>query len=156
MRLPPFGPDGAGPVRRALRRSPVRYLVRIWWKTRGITPNDVMIVSYPRAGNLWLRYMLVTLLTGDADIGKVTALAPGLWNLRNPPPLIPGGGRIIKTHEPHNRVYRRAIHLVRDPRDAAVSYFGLALSERFMAIPAGMSRDVAFDKFLDACIGGRL
>jgi hypothetical protein len=156
VKLPPYGPDGAGPVRRALRRSPVRYFVRVWWKHRGITPDDVIIASYPRAGNLWLRYMLIVLLTGDADIRKVTRLAPGLWNLRNPPPLLPSGGRIIKTHEQHSPVYRRAVHLVRDPRDVVISYFGLTQSDGVMKIPTGMSDDEALDRFVDAFMRGRL
>jgi hypothetical protein len=36
---------------------------------------------------------------------------------------LPGGGRLIKTHEPYRRQYPRAIYLVRDVRDVAVSYF---------------------------------
>ena len=36
---------------------------------------------------------------------------------------LPGGGRLIKTHEPYNHRYSRSIHLVRDPRDVAISYW---------------------------------
>ena len=41
--------------------------------------------------------------------------------------MLPGGGRLIKSHEPYSgpqkRVYRKAIYLIRDGRDVAVSYY---------------------------------
>jgi hypothetical protein len=38
-------------------------------------------------------------------------------------PLVPGGGRLIKTHEPYRREYQRAIYIVRDVRDVMLSSF---------------------------------
>jgi hypothetical protein len=38
-------------------------------------------------------------------------------------PLLPGAGRLIKTHEPFQKEYRKAIYLVRDARDVVLSEF---------------------------------
>jgi hypothetical protein len=35
--------------------------------------------------------------------------------------LLPGGGRLIKTHEPYREEYRKALYLVRDVRDVLLS-----------------------------------
>jgi hypothetical protein len=38
-------------------------------------------------------------------------------------PLLPEGGRLIKTHEVYHPEYRKAVYLVRDPRDVALSEY---------------------------------
>jgi hypothetical protein len=37
--------------------------------------------------------------------------------------LLPGEGRLIKTHEPYQKEYKKAIYLVRDVRDVVLSEF---------------------------------
>ena len=69
---------------------------------------------------------------------------------------MPGGGRFIKTHEQYLPAYRRAIHLVRDPRDVALSYFRFMQRERRLVFHAADDVDATFDRYLDAFILGRL
>jgi hypothetical protein len=40
---------------------------------------------------------------------------------RNATPILEGEGRLIKTHEPYYSVYKKAIYVVRDPRNCALS-----------------------------------
>lgn len=151
-----FGPDGADPLRRAYRRSPLRNLLRVRWTHRGLRPTDVMLASYPRSGNLWLRFMLVELLRGDVSFERVISSAPYVGSHHAAPPFLPRGSRLIKTHEPYLASYRRAIHVVRDPRDVVLSYFKFLLRNGKLVIPEAMAEGEAFDRFIDAFISGRL
>ena len=51
-------------------------------------------------------------------------------------PLLPGGGRLIKTHERYRRKYRRAIYMVRDIRDVLLSSFARESAMGLLASPA--------------------
>lgn len=114
-----------------LRRSKLRSVVSMW-RHRGIVPADVMLASYPRSGNTWTKFMLAELLTGaEVDFSSNEDVVPMVGLHRPAPRLLPGGGRLIKTHEPYHRVYRRAIYLVRDVRDVALSFRKLRTVEGF-------------------------
>lgn len=115
-----------------------------------------MLASYPRSGNLWLRCMLYDLLLGSVSTERVVSQMPYVGQHRNAPRLLANGGRVVKTHEPYQASYRRAIHLVRDPRDLAVSYFSFLTRGRKLMIPSTMDDAEAFDAYIDAFIGGRL
>lgn len=151
-----FGPDGVSRLHRAYWRSPVRDLIKVKWAHRGLRPDDVMIASYPRSGNLWLRFMLVELLRGNVTLDLVRSSAPYVGLHRRPGVLLRGRGRLIKTHEPYLPSYRRAIHLVRDPRDVVISYFRFLQWNGKMVIPSSLGETRAFDRFVDAFIDGRL
>lgn len=151
-----YGPDGGGAVRRAYRRSPLRTLIRVSWTHRGLTETDVMVASYPRSGNLWLRFMLFELLSGAASMDRVLSSMPYVGKHHTAPALVPNRGRLIKTHEPYQPKYRRAVHLVRDPRDIVVSYYKFLQAFAGLEIPRSMHDSVAFDRFIDAFICGRV
>ena len=126
------------------------------WKHRGLRPADVLVASYPRSGNLWLRFMLHELLLGKVTWDRVRNFAPYVGRHASAPVLLPRDGRLVKTHEPYWPVYRRAINLVRDPRNSAISYYKFLLNNGKVFVPRGMDDAVAFDRFIDAYIGGRL
>ncbi len=91
-----------------------------------------MLASYPRSGNTWTKFMLAELLTGsEVDFSSNEEVVPMIGRHLQAPRLLPGGGRLIKTHEPYRRIYRRAIYLVRDVRDVALSFRQLRTVEGF-------------------------
>jgi hypothetical protein len=106
-----------------LRRSKLRHLV-YGWRHRGLKPADVMLASYPRSGNSWTKLMLAELLAGSGEVNSSSKqwLVPAVGEHLQSPRLLPGDGRLIKTHEPYHKVYRRAIYLVRYVRPVAVSF----------------------------------
>jgi hypothetical protein len=69
---------------------------------------------------------------------------------------LPGGGRLIKTHEPYNRRYLKLIHLVRDPRDMAVSYWSFMQRIGKIVVQPEDDEAASFDRFIDALIAGRI
>jgi len=109
--------------RAKLAKSPVRRPV-IWVRHRGLRQTDVFLASYPRSGNTWLRFVLGEVLAGKSiDFDNVDDVIPELKWHRRGLPLFADRGRLIKTHEPWRKEYGKAIYIVRDVRDVALSTF---------------------------------
>lgn len=89
-------------------------------------PDDRMLVSYPRSGSTWLRFLVSNLAFFDG--GPTTfenlndripyALRPAERTLRRLP-----RPRLLKSHSAYDRRFRHVLLLVRDPRDVAISYY---------------------------------
>lgn len=119
--------------------------VRHW----GLQPNDAFIASYPRSGNTWLRFVLFEILvTGSAGFDEVNHIVPEVGLHKPAYFLLPGEGRLIKTHEPFQKEYRKAIYLVRDVRDVVLSEF--AYQKALGWIPDD------FDLFLEQFLRGEV
>src|SRR5271169_1412716 len=84
-----------------------------------VRPDDTFIVSYPRSGNTWTRFLLANLLHPDVTVNFTTIekLIPDVeaqssrYMKRLPSP------RVIKSHQYFDHRYRKVLYVVRDPRD---------------------------------------
>lgn len=95
--------------------------------------EDVFLVSYPKSGNTWLRFLIANAIKVhyriDQDVNFFTILGiiPSPRGKINLQPTCPFGrtdlSRIIKSHSAYHPYYYRVILLVRDPRDVMVSYY---------------------------------
>jgi hypothetical protein len=95
---------------------------KAWWEHRGMNDKDVLFASFERSGNTWLRFVLMEILTtGDAGFLNVNQILPEMGTHREMKPVLPNGGRLIKTHESYRSQYKRAIYLMRDLRDVMLS-----------------------------------
>jgi Sulfotransferase domain len=95
----------------------------VWARHRDITAGDVFIASYPRSGSTWLRFVLAEVLTGEpATFPLVNRVIPQV-GYHSEALRLPDGGRFIKTHESYRPECRKAIYLVRDPRDVLLSEY---------------------------------
>jgi Sulfotransferase domain len=131
-----------------VRRSPARRLV-YRWRHRGLTDADVMLASYPRSGNTWMKFMLAELLAGqEIDFNNNEDIVPMVGSHSGAPALLPGGGRLIKTHEPYSPAYGRAVYLLRDVRDVALSFRNLRGARGF--------GDEPLDTFLPNFVAGKV
>jgi len=115
-----------------------------------VLPEDVFLVSYPRSGNTWTRFLIANLLHPKepvtfVDIDRKVADIYGTSQealLRLPRP------RILKSHEPFDPRYRHVIYIVRDPRDVAVSCYHWKLKRR--VIQDGYPMEQFVSRFLGA------
>ena len=88
-------------------------------------PDDTFLVSYPKSGNTWARFLIANLIHSEKspDFGNIDELIPApeviskrrFNQLRSP--------RIIRTHSSFDPRFKRVIYIVRDPRDIVVSQF---------------------------------
>ena len=117
--------------RRELSRTKLR-IPHIWLRHRGLTPSDAFFASYPRSGTTWSRFTLFEILTGrEAGFGAVNAAIRGVGRHALGLPTLPGNGRLIATHEQYRKEYTKAIYLVRDARDVALSEFAYTTALEF-------------------------
>lgn len=90
-----------------------------------IYPNDTFLVSYPKSGNTWLRYILAYLIKGTEKIitdKELNRIIPDIYVDKD---IIDAQkhNRIIKTHDLYFEDYPKIIYIYRDYRDAVVSYY---------------------------------
>jgi Sulfotransferase domain len=118
-----------GTLRRAIRAigQVGRVLTGRQFAGRNLTvfPDDVFLVSYPRSGNTWTRFLIGNLIHPDEPVTftNIESRIPEIYfnpdhrMRRLPRP------RILKSHECFQPHYRQIIYIVRDPRDVAVSFY---------------------------------
>jgi hypothetical protein len=90
-----------------------------------VYPDDTFIVSYPRSGNTWTRFLIANLSHPDepATFANIERLVPDseaqssryLKSIPRP--------RLIKSHQYFDHRFKKVIYIVRDPRDVALSYY---------------------------------
>lgn len=133
-------------VRHRIAKSPV-HTPLAWIRHRSLIPADVFVASYPRSGNTWLRFMLFEILVGQSpSFNHVDKVVPDIGKQDKASPVLPKRGRLIKTHEPFRPEYTKAIYLVRDARDVALSEFAYQKA-------LGLAED-DFDQFLKGFLRG--
>jgi len=119
---------------------------------RGVTvfPDDVFLVSYPRSGNTWTRFLIGNLIYQDDPVtfANIEERIPEIYF--NPDRKLRGlpRPRILKSHECFQPHYPRVIYIVRDPRDVAVSYYHHNLKAG--NIPDGYPMDEFIPRFMAA------
>jgi Sulfotransferase domain len=117
-----------------------------------VYPDDTFIVSYPRSGNTWTRFLLANLVFPDrnVDFTNIEKLIPDTTSQSNQTLKRAPRPRIIKTHEYFDHRYPKTIYIVRDPRDVALSYY--EFSRKYMHI----DDSVGLEAFVDDFVSGRL
>jgi hypothetical protein len=111
--------------------------------------EDVYIVSYPKSGNTWLRFLIANAIKVKYDVDRevtfftIQDIIPGIAKLRmikdTGPFEIAGLPRIITSHSHFNPYMGRVILLVRDPRDVLLSHF--YHSRKYGAISESLTLD---------------
>jgi len=117
-----------------------------------VFPDDVFIVSYPKSGNTWTRFLIANLVYPDKhpDFANINELVPDpegvtkrhLEELPRP--------RYLKSHAYFDHRYPKVIHIVRDPRDVVLSEYYFDIKRN--AIPEGFP----VDQFVSRFVSGKL
>ena len=99
-----------------------------------VSPDDSFIVSYPRSGNTWTRFLIANLLSQDEPVtfANIEQIIPDVYKNTRKQLLGVPSPRILKSHEYFDPRYKRVIYIVRDPRDVVVSYYHYQLKVRWI------------------------
>jgi hypothetical protein len=144
--------SGARRARQRMARAG-RIILGREWAGRGLTvlPDDTFLVSYPRSGSTWLRFLIGNLVHPDIPVtfANVESFVPYVDIHPDSVLLQAPRPRILESHEPFFPAYPRVIYIVRDPRDVAVSYHYILIKDRHL--PDGFP----FDEFLPLFLSGK-
>jgi hypothetical protein len=122
----------------------------VWLRHRRLSSSDILLASYPRSGQYWLRFQLGEILSGrPVEYDNLDRVTPEIGLQGKALRLLPAGGRLIQTHEGYRNEYKRAIYMVRDVRDVVLSEYAQFKSSE---LPYSES----FDLFLRRFLQGRL
>jgi hypothetical protein len=117
-----------------------------------VFPDDTMIVSYPRSGNTWTRFLIANLLYPSENVtfSNIERLIPDTSSISSRALKSIPRPRFIKTHEYFDHRYPKVIYIVRDPRDVALSYYDFQRKYR------QIQDDYPIDSYVKDFVNGRL
>jgi len=114
-----------------------------------VFPDDTFLVSFPKSGNTWARFLIANLVRPNEkiDFSNVNRVIPGPEVTSNRDLMRVPRPRIVKSHQYFDPRYKQVIYIARDPRDVVVSqyYFQrkrklLAMGSRLQNLSANSSR----------------
>ena len=117
-----------------------------------VYPEDTMIVSYPRSGNTWMRFLVAHLLHPELDISfsNIEALIPDTAAISSRALKRVPRPRVIKSHNYFDHRYPKVIYIVRDPRDVVLSFYDFQRKYRQIADAYPLKN------YVDDFVNGRL
>jgi hypothetical protein len=97
-----------------------------------VFPDDTFIVSYPRSGNTWTRFLVANLLhpAESVTFENIERIVPDMHSQSNRSIRSLPRPRIIKSHEYFDPRFPRVIYVVRDPRDVLLSSYHFHRKQR--------------------------
>lgn len=127
-------------------RAYVRVVTKRQAAAHGLTvfPDDTFLVSFPRSGNTWTRFLVCNLMDPDDPINfaRIESRIPEIYDCTDRQLRAFPRPRIIKSHESFDPRYKKVIYIVRDPRDVVLSYYEFQLKRRVI------TEDCSMEEFL--------
>jgi hypothetical protein len=115
-----------------------------------VFPDDTFLLSYPKSGNTWTRFLVANLLRPgeQVDFSNVNSIIPDtagstkrhLNSLPRP--------RVLKSHQYFDPRYQRIICVVRDPRDVVLSEYYWDIKRR------ALNEDCRIEDFVERFVHG--
>lgn len=127
-------------------RAYIRVVTKRQVAAHGLTvyPDDTFLVSFPRSGNTWTRFLVCNLIDPDHPINfaQLESRIPEIYDVTDRRLRAFPRPRIIKSHESFDPRYKKIIYIVRDPRDVLLSYYEFQLKRRVI------SEDCSLEQFV--------
>jgi len=113
-----------------------------------VYPDDTFVISYPRSGSTWTRFLLANLVWPDKSVSfaNLDQLVPATSSVSNRALNRISRPRIIKCHNYFDHRYQNVIYIVRDPRDVVLSEYRYSLKVRM--IPDGYPMESFVSRFI--------
>lgn len=110
--------------------------------------DDTFVVSYPRSGNTWTRFLIANLVypRENVSFANIERLIPDTSSQSNRALKRTPRPRIIKTHQYFDHRYRKMVYIVRDPRDVALSMYDF--QRKYRQIPDDYPLQTSVDNFV--------
>jgi hypothetical protein len=110
--------------------------------------DDIYLVSYPKSGNTWTRFLLANLVYPEKnpDFSNINALLPDIEEMSKRDLERAQRPRILKSHQYFDPRYPKVIYVVRDPRDVVLSEYHFDIKRR--AIPDDFPRQEFVSRFV--------
>jgi len=117
-----------------------------------VFPDDIFIVSYPRSGNTWLRFLIGNIVYQNdyVNFESIETKIPDIYQNSEKKLKDISPPRILKSHEYFDPRYKNIIYLVRDPRDVVISYYHYHIKMR------SIIDDYPIEKFVNRFLIGEL
>ncbi len=117
-----------------------------------IFPSDIFIVSYPKSGNTWLKFLISNLMWPNVNhsFENINMTIPDIYNTSSSQIAKIKCPRIFKSHEYFDPRYKRVIYIVRDVRSVLVSYYF------FMIRMEVIDKKYEIERFADKFFSGGL
>lgn len=99
-----------------------------------VFPDDVFLVSYPKSGNTWTRFLIANLAYPDRliDFTTINEVTPDPEGMSKRQLAVMPRPRIIKSHQYFDPRYPKVICIVRDPRDVVLSDYHFGIKRRLI------------------------
>jgi hypothetical protein len=109
-----------------------------------VYPDDTFLVSFPRSGNTWTRFLVCNLINADNPVtfAGLESRIPEIYDVPDRVLRAFPRPRIVKSHECFDPRYKKVIYIVRDPRDVAVSYYEFQLKRKVVTEDCGLEEFV--------------
>ncbi|MGB8013330.1 MAG: sulfotransferase domain-containing protein [Terriglobales bacterium] len=113
--------------------------------------DDTFIVSFPKSGNTWTRFLIANLLHPEepANFGNIDRLVPESEEMTKSQLASLPRPRIMKSHEYFDARLRKVVYIVRDPRDVVVSQFHFFRKKR------RIGDDYSIEQFVTRFVAGQ-
>lgn len=132
-----------------------KYIKKNSYKNIEIYPDDVFLVSYPKSGSTWLRFLIGNYLSDNkCNFDNCHLIIPDIHY--NPEQcLYVHNPRIMKSHFPFSahfmtHKYPKVIYIVRDGRDVAVSYY------YYLLRTGKIQNNFSFDEYISMFNDGKI
>jgi hypothetical protein len=100
-----------------------------------VFPDDIFLVSYPKSGNTWTRFLIANLVYPEKnpDFSNINDLLPDPEAMSKRDLEQAPRPRILKSHQYFDPRYQKVIYIVRDPRDVVLSEYYFDIKRRAIA-----------------------
>ena len=147
----------------------VKYIlgIDIAGRNLAVFPDDTFIVSYPRSGNTWMRFLIANLIHPEtpATFSNIERFVPDIHALSSATLKRVPRPRFLKSHEYFDARYQKIVYVVRDPRDVVISLYHFRRKyriiddgypiEKYVELFLKGDMDVSWGEHVGSWLGGR-